>query len=381
MFYVSKVSPLFFILALLNIFTSLLLKVSGSEGIPFYILIVFGFLGSTLVGAMYQIIPNSQSRKPPLSFVSYVVFALSGLASPLFWIGSYTIASVLIFLAYGTFFFHTLASVKNWTPPTVKFLGASTLYLFLSSFLLMLSMSFGYVSLQAAVHTLTVGALLNAVYGVEIAWIPMLLMSALSFRSMKRLFLAKQASTAVVVLAFMSMHYHVIALASLLELGVSLYYLYMNYSLLKNRNAPSPVPYVVRIFLVALLFLPLGIIVGGALASHPRVIPYLLDLHIDLLVYGFAAFTIFGGMFHLLPRIIWNWKFASSREAPTIGELVDEKAFPRFLVVSVIFLLLFIAMDLMPETLGRYSAFVYAVIILFFVKISFFHVINKLRGA
>ncbi len=381
MFYISKVSPPFFLLALINLILSLLVRSLSSDLVLFAFFSVFGFIGSTLVGAMYQIVPNSQNRKLPLPWLSYLVFAVF-LASFLLAYGGLLVpASGLLLLASGVFFFHVLIGIKNWMPVTVKFLGASAFYLFLSSLFLFLNLSFGLVPFQLAVHTLTVGAMLSAVYGVELAWIPMLLMETLNVRKARKLFFAKQASTILLLASFYLFEYRLIALASLLEIGVSIYFLYLIYSLIKNRRMPSPLPYVVRIFLTALAFLPLGLIAGGFIASHPELIGSALNLHVDLLVYGFTAFTIFGGMSHLLPRIVWNWRFAGSKggRAPAVNELVDEKGFPRFLELSLVAFALFLYMDLSFYPLNVLSPLPYLFILGYFFKLTFIHLFRKLR--
>ncbi len=380
MFYVSKISPLFFLLAILNLLFSLFLKLYPI-GVSFFIPLVFGFVGTTLVGAMYQIIPNSQNRKLSLPWLSYVVF-LGVLLSQLSFYTGYTLeGSGLLFLSYLIFSLHLLANVKNWMPITVKFLGVSAIYLLLSSLFLFLHFWKAYVPLQLAVHTLTLGAMLNAVYGVEIAWIPMLLMETLNVRKAVRLFYAKQLSTLLMLLSFFFLSYRAIALSALLELGVALYYLYLIYSLLIQRRMPSPLPYVVRMFLLALFFLPFGILMGVAGASNPDLLTIVFTLHIDLLVYGFTAFTIFGGMAHLLPRIVWNWFFSSgSKEnAPAIGELIDEKGFPRFMELSAVAFFLFLFADVLFSPLNRLSPLLYLFILLYFFRLTFAHLIMKLR--
>ena len=381
MFYISKVSPLFFLFALVNLSLSLFLKLIGSDILLFAVLLVFGFIAPTLVGAMYQIVPNSQNRKLPFPLLSYLVFMLILISFAFFYLGMLPEASGFLLLGCGLFFAHTISGIRNWTPVTVKFLGVSAFYMFLSSFLLFMSLAFGLVPFQLAVHTLTVGSMLNAVYGVELAWIPMLLMETLNVKKAKRLFWAKQVSTVVVLVSFFLLEYRLVALASLLELGVSLYFLYLLYSLLKNRRMPSQIPYVVKTFIVALAFLPFGLLTGGFLASHPELIGEALNLHVDLLVYGFTALTIFGGMSHLLPRIVWNWRFASSRsgKVPAVNELVDERNFPRFLEASLIAFVVFLYLDLSFFPVNRLALLPYLFILGYFFRLTFTHILKKLK--
>ncbi len=381
MFYVSKISPPLFLFALVNLLISLLLKMFSETPTLFFVILVFGFVGNTLLGAMYQIIPNSQNRKLSFHQLSYAVFLGVLVSFVLFYLGRYGSGSLLLAVSYILFFLHSLVNVKNWAPVTVKFLGFSAFYLALASLFLALHFNLGLVPIQLAVHTLTVGSMLSAVYGVELAWIPMLLMETLNVRKAQRLLYIKQASTLLILTSFLLMNYRLIALSSLPELGVALYFIYMLYRLVMQRRMPSPIPYVVKTFFIALPFLPLGIVVGTFMSSHTSVLPVVYNIHIDLLVYGFTAFTIFGGMSHLFPRIMWNWKFANRKggNAPPINELVDEKGFPRFMELSLIAFVLFLALDSLFSSLRWLSVFPYLFVIGNFFRITFLHFLKKLK--
>jgi len=124
-------------------------------------------VGLTLLGAMYQIIPNSQNRKLSRPQISYWVFGGVVASLILFYFHRFEIGSLILFLSFGTFYIHGLMNVSNWTPVTVRFIGASATYLTLSSLFLLLHFALDAVPFQLAIHTLTVGAMLNAVYGVE----------------------------------------------------------------------------------------------------------------------------------------------------------------------------------------------------------------------
>jgi len=160
-----------------------------------------------------------------------------------------------------------------------------------------------------------------------------------SVRKAYRLFWIKQVTTPLFLLSFLFMNYTAVALVSILEAGVALFFLYLIYKVVSERRMPSPVPHVIRIFLTAMVFLPFGLALGTLTAARPAVLPFTIDMHLNLLVYGFTAFTIFGGILHLLPRIVWNWKFAQRKEGriPMVGELVDEAYLPKFLEYSVCF--------------------------------------------
>ncbi len=381
MFYISKITPPLFAVAVFNLFFSLFLKQIPEEQVLFYVTLVFGFVGLVLLGAMYQIIPNSQNRKLSHPQVSYWVLGGTVASLILFYFHRFELGSLLLFASVATFYLHGLRNISNWTPVTVKFIGSSATYLTLSTLFLFLSFNFDLVPFQLAIHTLTVGAMLNAVYGVELAWIPMLLMETLNVRKAQRLFWIKQATTLVFLASFLFMNYTAIAVSSLLEFGVSLFFLYLIYGVIANRRMPAPLPPVVRIFLVAMVFLPFGLAVGTLTAAKPAALPFTVDLHLNLLVYGFTAFTIFGGIFHLLPRIVWNWKFAgrTGGRVPAVSELVDEAFAPKFLEYAVPAFLIFLVLDNLNPPLRAFSSLVYAAVVILFVKVAFVPLIKKLK--
>ncbi len=367
MFYVSKITPFMFLFAIFNLFLSLIVRITDNISL-FYTLLVFGFIGITLTGAMYQIIPNSQNRKLSYPIVSYIVFALILVSYISFYTGSYDVGSFILFLSYLIFGIHLILNVKNFMPVTVKFLTASLIYLVLSTLFLFLHYK-GIFPLRIPVHTLTVGAMLNAVYGVELAWIPMLIMQTLNVKKAEKLFYVKQGVSLFFLINLFVGNYYFIAVNSLFEIAVALYFLYLIHELFKQRTMPTPLPNVVKIFLIALILLPFGLIAGLFTASHPQGINYLIRLHVDLLVYGFTAFTIFGGMFHLTPRIIWNWK-AQAQEKPsfTVSDLLEDKNLSTFIEYGTILYLSFLALDLLFSPLNYLSVIPYAVLMGLFLK-------------
>lgn len=359
MFYVSKITPFLFMFALINLFISLFLKLTQNFQL-FIITLVFGFIGLTLTGAIYQIVPNSQNRKLSRPKLSYIVLALILYAFLKFYIGNYESGTFYLFIAHTIFLIHIITNLRNTFPITVRFLVSSVIYLFLASLFLFIHFNWQAVPLQLAVHTLTVGSMLNAIYGVEIAWIPMLIMDTLNIRKAEQLFKAKQVTTVAVLLAFLSMNYKLLAVMSLLEFAVSVYFLYIMYELFKKRKMLSPIPNIVKVFLFALPFLLLGLIVGSFSASHPEVLPTALYLHTDFMVYGFTAFTIFGGILHLLPRIIWNWKTSGIKQPEfSISDLVDEKSLINFLELLAILYIFYVAVDVLFPPLHTISTVIY----------------------
>jgi len=85
----------------------------------------------------------------------------------------------------------------------------------------------GYVPLQFATHTLTLGFMLNAVMGTQLAWIPMLYMEPLNIKYGKYLFYTSLISLPSFLLAFYTLNYGLIVLASFLPTVPTAYFLWI----------------------------------------------------------------------------------------------------------------------------------------------------------
>ncbi len=375
MYYVSKITPLFLFKALL--FLGLSLAIKHADWLLSVIFLLYGFIASTLMGAMYQIVPNSQSRKLYFPQLSYLVFFLNTLSLVLFSLKKGVWASGVLFISYLLFSISVFLTVKNWKPITIRFLSASVVFLNLSAVFLLLS-QLDMVPFRLAVHTLTLGAMLNAVYGVELAWIPMLTMTTLNFKKALNLFYFKQFSTLFILISFYITAYNFLIFASIVEFAVALFYLSQIYRILKQRRVKLTLPIPVKFFLFALSLLPFGLFVGVLMSIFPEWASKLLELHYNILIYGFTAFTIFGGIVHLLPRIIYNWKF-SEHQGASIGDFIDESSLPPFLKLSVVLYFAYLILNLLPNPAGFVSSLIYAVLLLYFFRITFFKIISTLQ--
>ncbi|MFN3814381.1 MAG: hypothetical protein ACK4SM_07150 [Aquificaceae bacterium] len=320
MYYVSKVSPFFFVLALMDLLVSLFYKPLDPK--LAWTIAVFGFIAHTIMSAMYQIVPNSQSRALKFSHLSYLVFLFSLICSLLFYVGWSLYTSYLYAVTSLIFSVHVLSSIRNWQPITVKFLGLGTVYFFTSSFFLVLS-EMGYIPSALALHTNTLGFMLNVVMGTQLAWIPMLYMEPLKVKHAKRLFYLSLIALPPFLFAFYTMNYQLISLVSLLPIFLVAYFLWTLYTVFSERRMPKEIPLVVRYFLLAMVFLPFGILTGILMASR-NLVSFLVNVHMDLLVYGFTSITVMGGVSHLLPRIIYGWK-QSKGMSVSIQDFVDER--------------------------------------------------------
>ncbi|MCY0866423.1 MAG: hypothetical protein OWQ49_02550 [Aquificaceae bacterium] len=363
MFYVSKVSIPFFFLAVLDLIYSLFLRTFTVDVKSLWAVAVFGFVAHTIMGAMYQIVPNSQNRPLKLPLLSYVVFALSLASSVAFYSSNHLIGSFLHLVSCLIFFFHVLSSMRNFQPITLKFLTLGSLYFLLSGIFLVLS-ELGYIPFALAVHTLTVGFMLKVVVGVELAWIPMLYMEPLNLTLSKRLFYLGLFTTPPFLISFYLYSYKLIALMSFLVLAFVGYYLYLIYSLFVKRRTPKEIPYVIKYLLLALFILPFGLLIGSFMAGK-ELVSHMVFLHFDLLIYGFTAITIMGGMSHLYPRIVYNMKF-SKKEGVYISDLVDEKAIKRILPLTVVALAWMVFAEAQGRPLSYLATIPYLILWLYF---------------
>lgn len=365
MFYISKVSLPFFFLAVSDLFYSIIVKSLQLDTKTVWITAVFGFIAHTIMSAMYQIVPNSQGKPLRIPWLSYVVFVLSLVSSLLFYSFQTTYASIIYTFTSLLFIVNILISVKNWQPMTVKFLGLGALYLNFASLFLLLS-ELGYVPFALTVHTLTLGFMLNVVIGVELAWIPMLYMEPLNIALVKRLFYLSLFSLPLFLISFYFLDYKLVAIASLLPITFAGYFLYIIYLVFFKRRMPKEIPLVVKYFILALIILPFGLLIGSVMAGE-NIVAFLIPIHFDLLVYGFTGITIMGGLSHLYPRIVYNWKF-SGRHGISISDLVDEQALKRILLFIPISLSWMVFADAYGNPIAFISNLPYMLLWLYFIK-------------
>jgi hypothetical protein len=255
--------------------------------------------------------------------------------------------------------------VRNWQPITVKFFGLGVFYFFLSSAFLLLSELY-HLPFQLSVHTLTLGFMLNVVIGTQLAWIPMLYMEPLNVKYAKYLFYTSLFSLPPFLFSFYILNYQLIALLSALPLTLVAYFLWLIYSVFSGRRMPKEIPLVIRYFILAMAFLPFGMLVGTLMAGE-NLISFLVKIHVDILVYGFTATTIMGGIAHLYPRIIYGWK---QLEGVSIQDLTDEKLLRKIFPYIPMSILWMVFCDAM-QALSYLSVLPYMILWVFFFKAVF----------
>ncbi len=326
MFYVSKVTPLFFLLAFVDLLFAISSRFLGYDHIDLALIAVFGFVLHSLIGAAYQIIPNSQQTALKYPSVSYFVFFLSVISSIGMYLKQFEFSSAVSLAAVVIFTVHVATVVKNIQPITVRFLLVSLIYMNIASMFFFLAGFTGNILYQTAIHTMTIGSMLNAILGVQLAWIPMLLMHTLNVRFANIFFYLHQVSTLALFGAFYYFDYKLIMFAGIFELLVLSLFLFIIGKAVKSHSL-GKIPYVIKFFLGGIAFLVFGILMGIHLSASKML--QFIEVHLDAMILGFGGITIFGAMLHLMPRIIWNMvyikKAQSGKQIPNVFQIINEK--------------------------------------------------------
>ncbi|MBK3332099.1 hypothetical protein GWK41_03335 [Persephonella atlantica] len=378
MFYISKITPFFFLLAFTDLFIAVFSGALGYDYVFVGILSVFGFILHTVIGAAYQIIPNSQQSQLKGEKLQIFVFVSSALASFFMFLKNYPIASLFTLTATFLFTAHVLPVIKNYQPITIKFLILSLLYMNLGALFFAMAyipLSFiPFVPFQLAVHTMTLGMMLNAIIGVQTAWIPMILMHTLNQKVANAVLIVIQIGVIVVLAGFGILNYKIVAAGSVILLTGVLIFLWIVYDCIKNTTHKE-LPYTVKFFVVGLVFLILGILSGAHLSGSKNfdMVPF----HMTLMVFGFGGITIAGGMFHLLPRIVWNMvhvkKAQEGKNIPNVFNVLKKKEALLSLYVMVAGVVLMAGATFVELNTTRYlSSLVYLTGLLLFFRALFY---------
>ncbi|NPA54642.1 MAG: hypothetical protein GXO21_08270 [Aquificae bacterium] len=337
MFYVSKITPFFFLLAFVDLIFVLFSRFLKYDHIDMALIAVFGFVLHSLIGAMYQIIPNSQQSSLKIPQISYFVFLLSVISSLGMYLKLFEFAATVSLVSVVIFSIHVLTVVKNIQPITVRFLLISIIYMNIASMFFFLAGLTGNILYQTAIHTMTIGSMLNAIIGVQLAWIPMLLMHTLNIKFANGFFYLHQLSTFSLFAAFYHFDYKYIMYAGIFELLVLFIFLYIILKAVFSHKL-GKLPYVIKFFLGGLSFLVFGVLMGIHLSASKML--QFIEVHLDAMILGFGGITIFGAMLHLMPRIIWNMvyvkKAQDGKQIPNVYKIINEKE------ANISFYLLFI---------------------------------------
>lgn len=378
MFYVSKITPFFFLLAFTDLFFASFSKALSFDYIFVGIVSVFGFILHTIIGAAYQIIPNSQQVKLENEKLQIFVFIASALSSFFIFLKNYPIASLFTLTAVVLFTVHILPAVKDIKPVTVKFLTVSLVYMNIGA--LFFCMAFipvdwlPSIPYQLAVHTITAGVMLNAIIGVELAWIPMLLMHSLNIRFAKTVFWMMQIGILILLLGFSMLQYKIVAAGSVVILiGLLIFFWIVVQSIRKSTH--KEIPFVIKFFLSGHIFLVIGILMGAHIAGSGKLDT--VPVHMDFMVFGFGGMTIAGAMLHLLPRIVWNMvhikKAQEGKKIPNVFNILKKnEAMISFYVMLTGVFLMAVANFSELHTVRYITALVFIVGLVLFFRALFY---------
>ncbi len=368
MFYVSRVSLLFFMLAIVDLFLGLYIKATNANFISYAYMLIFGFVLNTIIGAYYQILPNSQQVKLPLEKFGYVVFLLSIISSSYLFFGNFTFAFMFLVATIYAFLIHILTVIRNLKPLTVKYLAFSIIYLSLLPILLMMKIKGVPLNVSLVIHTFTLGVMVNAIWGVQTAWIPMIYMQTLGQTKLKRIVINSQVYlyqlfVLLTLVGFYTANLKMIAGMAMLVLALEILFLkFVVYDSIKPQLKLQGLPYQIKFFLAGHLFFIIGLILAHVMAVANKF--SLIGLHIDFMLLGFGFFTIVGGMVHLIPRIIWNMvyirKAQQMKNVPNVKGVISRQKAERLFWVALAGYILFIVADILLGSLPSALIFGFA---------------------
>ena len=337
MFFISEASPLFFILSIVWLIIDLIIKAfTNTYNTNIFLLALYGFFLNVIIGAMYQLIPNSLMKKPALPKLSFGVFGISilnGFIMLLWYFGLlgniyFSISNAVLIIS---FILHISSALKTPNSVTSRFLTASLVFLVLNA-LELLFFAFNKINVFFLIHTFTIGFLLNAVMGVELALVPLLYMEPLNMGLANKLFWIHQISAIILIASFYTLNLNIIYVAGVLEFMVIGFFSYLIYKSVENRKFPKNIPYTLRYFFLGLGFLFIGVSFGLLVATGKLE----AFLHGDVMIYGFGFATVFGGISHFMPRIVWNKQYADKvgqQNIPPIDAMINQNVIKRVLPI------------------------------------------------
>jgi len=298
-------------------------------------LFTLGWITLAIFGAMEQMIPVLSGTKlynPKLGNfelanlhfyalnASLIAFALSVFfANELAKFAA--LAILILFLVFALIIFKTITRYNL----ILKFFTVSITYFLLASLLGVLIL-FGYpINRTAHVHLALVGWVTLTIFGAMYHMLPML--------ALKRLQSEKLANyqfylSTIAVLGFaLSWIFGKFTgfFGVLMLLSFYLFAYIMFRTLLQGEFNFSKLDVSVKYFAFSLIYL---IIAGTAGASMLVFGSSVLSLHYHTALLGWVTLTIFGGMYHIVPMLIWIEKYSGKigkEKIPTVKEMYDEK--------------------------------------------------------
>ena len=222
MFFISEASPLFFLLSILMLTIDLILKAfTNTNNINIFLIALYGFFINVIIGAMYQLIPNSLMKKPKFPKLSFITLGLSVLNGFIMFFWYFGILGDIYFSFSNTllilvFIAHISTVLKLPNSITAKFLTARLIFLMLNSIEL-LFYAFNKINIFFLIHTFTIGFVINTVIGVEFALVPLLYMEPINMGLTNKLFWIHQISASILIASSYIFDFRLIYFAGILE--------------------------------------------------------------------------------------------------------------------------------------------------------------------
>ncbi len=301
-------------------------------------LALIGWVSITIIGAMYQLVPTIRGTElfsEKLANIQFWTINIGtiglflGLLIRNFWIkvfsGILLVASSYLF-AY--IIFETIFSIREKLDPTIRFFVVAIAY-FLGAITLGLLMMAKIIPnfITAHAHLALVGWVSITIMGAEYQMLPML--------ALKKLYSEKLADIQfwIVNIGTIGMFFGLIVAIKMffsvfgtVFLISSLLFAYIMYKTLTgDEKVQEKMDMSVKFFVCAIIYFLIASTLGILMATG---ILYLKIAHVHLALIGWVSITIIGGMYHILPMLVWMEKYSEKlgeEPVPMIKDLYSEK--------------------------------------------------------
>lgn len=309
--------------------------------IPLFVVVhlfTLGWVTLTIFGAMEQMIPVLSGAKlynpkvgnfelADLHFYALNIFLIGFFLSMSF---AYELAkyfAIAVFAMYLLFAFLIFKTIKKYNL-VLKFFAGSIAYLLLASMLGILILFGSFTNTIAHVHLAFVGWATLTIFGAMYHMFPMLALKKLHSEELANYhFYLSNIAVLGFVLSLILFNFNKITsiFGILLLLSFYLFVYLMLRTLFQGEFDFSKFDVSIKYFIFSLVYL---IIAGTAGAIMLLFNIPLKQLHYHIALLGWITLTIFGGMYHIVPMLIWIEKYSGKigkEKIPSVKEMYDEK--------------------------------------------------------
>jgi len=319
----------------------LLIFNAAPSSVPLFAVVhifTLGWVTLAIFGAMEQMIPVLSGTKlynpkianfelADLHFYALNFFLIAFFLSASFAHKLVKFFAVAVFIMYLLFAFIIFKTIKKYNL-VLKFFAVSIIYLLLASMLGILIL-FGYFSSAIAhVHAAFAGWVTLTIFGAMYHMLPMLALKKLHSERLAEyhLYLSNIAVLGFVLSLILFNFSKITSIFGiLLLLSFYLFAYILLRTLFQGEFDFSKLDISAKYFVFSLVYL----IAAGTAGAIMLVfnIPF-KQLHYHIALLGWVTLTIFGGMYHIVPMLIWIEKYSSKigkEKIPTVKEMYDEK--------------------------------------------------------